>query len=547
MHRPTHGYQTCIAKVSRSQNDFTATTKCDEGHSSGVCLCCNIDQQKSSSDYFVSAVLTNECNLAGKSEYCEVGESIHGLFKYQPPLRSGTIWVYANSTNTTCAISKKGEHMMGMDFACEHSPCEVNWTITDIPPECVFAEMQVNRIEFWVPSVAEHFAFSTAGSEKFTLGPPNVYNRSLEIEHDVTLGSTIQFTNQDYAQRKIPWIVVQNTSQLIECWWKRQYSFSDLRIVNVSSWGGCEFDQGDWIMKNTFGDMTSNLTLYYLSVYGIFGNDSQENENIWLNITNSPTNYNFFIKDYFNTSYYGNISRTNAPNTTFAYAGCTIPEVNLGNDSLITISAPNDLIYFDKLTVTGQDPELPLCANTEMKCGWFTDNNPIRNDMIILGRSCNITTPLPQRALCENYAGIPPDCVYGNESGGPLPEVECYSPWDVVTNENSINIYCAAEGNWCPENFQWWADKKRCEPNPGLCDYRWSSEGTIHGCETWNTSMPGFMNQPNWCLSDFDGDVLPEYDLEWESACCEFLRVPIMHDGNPDYYLFFSDEEIKIY
>ncbi len=55
------------------------------------------------------------------------------------------------------------------------------------------------------------------------------------------------------------------------------------------------------------------------------------------------------------------------------------------------------------------------------------------------------------------------------------------------------------------------------------------------------------MNQPNWCLSDFDGDVLPEYDLEWESACCEFLRVPIMHDGNPDYYLFFSDEEIKIY
>ena len=46
-----------------------------------------------------------------------------------------------------------------------------------------------------------------------------------------------------------------------------------------------------------------------------------------------------------------------------------LPMIRLDNNSIINISTPDDTIFLDTNHITADPPNLPLCANTEMKCG----------------------------------------------------------------------------------------------------------------------------------------------------------------------------------
>jgi len=168
----------------------------------------------------------------------------------------------------------------------------------------------------------------------------------------------------------------------------------------------------------------------------------------------------------------------------------------------------------------------------------------------ILGRSCNVTTPLPQMGLCPNPTDY---CVYKNESGGPTSSSQiCYDAifGETTLNANGTEIQCTSDQVWCPQQFEYnptqivQGTRGVCVPSGNLCDYG-ESGLTEYGCEFINSSMPGFMHNKDRCLYDFEKYGSPGIDdPPWPQACCEFLRV---NRANQPDYLFFNENDVIIY
>jgi hypothetical protein len=424
----------------------------------------------------------------------------------------------------------------------------VDWTITNIPKECELAPMTSTFIvlnKLYGASLGQNFFNST-----FTFGHSTKYNNTIEIESNVTNTNYKSFTSSNWTELATndpvnTWVVKRysNLTPPTTCYETTTYKTRlgiPAATIPHNSWGGCEGKNGSF-EKITPANMTNGSGLYYINIYGIYGPNNEKNEilKIDINLTRENQIKKYVITDYYNTT---------TPNATllgngYIYAGCTIPEqLPLDPNDPILINFTGDAIYLDymKITTTPNPDGIPNCTNTEMKCGRFTDIDRTQ----ILGRACNVTSPWPQQALCNNTNQY---CVYGNENGQGNPANTCYSveEGEETINVNGTIIRCQPGQTWCPEQFMYtlvptlgWV----CVPSPDMCDYG-DSGNTLKKCENiTGSTQPGFFNNKPWCLNEFD-DV-PEEGPVWNSACCEFLRVPRTALSD---YLFFKREEVKIY
>lgn len=517
-----------------------------------------------------SAEVSTQCSPGGDPAKCEVGETIIANIHYTSTLNEDTFTVRMESaTHPDCGINETGA-IQGLIGTCTSEDCTYNYLITNIPTACAGAFMHATV------GVAESNGFTQTATGTFTFGNPQAStNRRLEVESNVSQDPVT------FDKNNIPpeWNQIAYSGEFI-CVEGRDTYASTLELKPTDQlypyfeknrfwptpWGGCELDNGDSITKKLDNLVPTNPALpsgvYYLTIMGIFGPDSEIHEDIDVEVDingDGGFEYSYYITDMFNETNANLQNLTTIGADIYTYGGCTIPEqLPLTPTSTIKITAPDDKFYYDYINIsTEPNPHgLPNCTNTEMKCGEFTDNAPWPTPRKVIGKACYPTKPWPQRAMCENYNDPEsPDCVYGNEQGTGLPENTCYEAGatSTTTNANGSEIQCLTfnEGHWCPLEFNWISGpgKNRCEPGPQICDYG-PSQSTQYNCENLSAEgHPGFMNNVSSCLNNFNG--IWEYPPneqddgpQWTEACCEFLRVKRPLDTD---YLFFNKVPAKVY
>jgi hypothetical protein len=491
---------------------------------------------------------------AGDPTKCEVGEYLQTKIHWTTTFYQDTITIRLESdaSHPDCSISETGIiHGIRTTCTIPEGDCYGSFLITNIPTGCENAPMHATI------AIAFSNSFTQDATGSFTFGtqpPPD--SRRLEVESKI-------FSGPGFSTPPAPpanWEQAGYTGTISCIEGRTAYATTlGLNPANQlepyfetgASWparfGGCELDSGDSITKNLQtlvpSDPLPSPGVYYITIMGIFGPDNENQEEIDVEVTMGATTKNYIITDMFNETNANLQTLTTTTGAKYTYGGCTIPEqLPLTASSTIKVTAPDNTFYYDYLNIsTEPNPHgLPNCTNTEMRCANITDR-----EGVIIGGTCEVTRPWPQRGMCENPTDY---CVYGNEDGSGTPH--CYEYLERANNSEGLEIECQMTGIgelvWCPKGFEWDDIKSACLPGDTICDSGRDQQTASRCQDIPGSGRPGFMNNVVECLNDFNNqppEGPPNDGPEWNYACCPFFKVRVAAD---DYY-FFNKQPAKIY